>query len=55
MTMNDTMKEMRQDREKLYPFGYGEPQDVAELVVFLLSQKAKWITGHDYIIDCATF
>lgn len=55
MTMNGSMQEMRLNREKLYPFGYGEPEDVAELVVFLLSQKAKWITGHDYIVDCATF
>ncbi|MDO5774806.1 MAG: SDR family oxidoreductase [Spirochaetales bacterium] len=55
MTMNGSMQELRLDREKLYPFGYGEPEDVAELVVFLLSQKAKWITGHDYIVDCATF
>ncbi|MBO4439327.1 MAG: SDR family oxidoreductase [Spirochaetaceae bacterium] len=55
MTMNDDMLNLRQGREKTYPFGFGEPNDVAEIVVFLLSNKAKWLTGHDYIIDCASF
>jgi len=55
MTMNDEMLSFRQGREKMYPFGFGETKDVAELVVFLLSKKAKWLTGHDYIADCATF
>ena len=55
MTMNDEMVNLRQGREETYPFGFGEPEDVSELVVFLLSQKSKWLTGHDYIADCATF
>ena len=55
MTMNEDMVSMRQGREETYPLGFGEPNDVAELVVFLLSRKAKWLTGHDYIADCATF
>lgn len=38
-----------------YPFGIGAVDDVANLVVFLLSDKAKWITGQDYILDCASF
>ena len=37
-----------------YPLGIGEVSDVANMVVFLLSDKAKWITGQDYIIDCAS-
>ena len=55
MTMNDEMASLRQNREKNYPLGFGDPEDIAELVVFLLSHKAKWLTGHDYIADCATF
>ena len=55
MTLNDDMISIRQGREESYPLGFGEPKDVAELVVFLLSDKAKWLTGHDYIVDCATF
>lgn len=55
MTMNDDMQNLRQGREELYPLGYGEAEDVANLIVFLLSSKAKWLTGHDYIADCGTF
>lgn len=55
MTMNSDMVSIRQGREEAYPLGFGEPDDVAELVVFLLSKKARWLTGHDYVADCATF
>lgn len=55
MTINDEMINLRQGREETYPLGFGEPNDVAEFVIFLLSGKAKWLTGHDYIVDCATF
>lgn len=55
MTMNEEMQTIRQGREDQYPLGYGEPEDVANMIVYLLSEKSKWITGHDYIVDCATF
>jgi NAD(P)-dependent dehydrogenase (short-subunit alcohol dehydrogenase family) len=35
----------------LYPLGYGEPKDVAGLVMYLLSDISKWITGTDIILD----
>lgn len=38
-----------------YPLGFGEVSDVANLVAFLLSDKAKWITGQNYVVDCASF
>ena len=38
-----------------YPMGFGEVPDVANLIVFLLSSKAKWITGQNYVVDCASF
>ncbi len=38
-----------------YPMGFGEVSDVANLIAFLLSSKAKWITGQNYVIDCASF
>ena len=38
-----------------YPMGFGEVSDVANLIVFLLSGKARWITGQNYVIDCASF
>jgi len=41
-------------REK-YPLGIGQVSDVANLVAFLLSDKARWITGQNYVVDCASF
>ena len=35
-----------------YPLGRaGEPQDVAELVSYLASDKASWMTGANIAID----
>ena len=37
---------------RMNPLGYlGEPKDVAELAIFLLSDKSRWITGTDIVID----
>lgn len=33
-----------------YPFGWGEPNDVANMICFLLSDKAKFISGQNYVI-----
>lgn len=38
--------------EGKYPFGLGNVEDVANFVAFLLSDKSKWITAQNYIIDC---
>ena len=35
-----------------YPMGLGEASDVANMVVYLLSDKAKWITAQNYVVDC---
>ena len=37
--------------ELKYPFGYGRPNDISELALFLLSDRSKWITGSSIIID----
>ena len=31
--------------------GLGEPNDVSGMVLFLLSDRAKWITGADFVVD----
>ena len=41
----------RESQKHLYPFGFGEPNDVANMIVYLLSDKAKFISGQNYIID----
>lgn len=36
---------------KTYPLGIGEAKDVSNLICFLISEDAKWITGGNYVID----
>lgn len=37
--------------EQKYPLGYGKPEDVANVITFLLTDAAHWITGTDILID----
>ena len=37
--------------QKAHPLGLGEPEDIANTCVFLLSDSAKWITGTNVIVD----
>lgn len=41
---------INEDKKK-YPLGYGEPEDVALPIVFLLSDASRWITGQDLVLD----
>lgn len=36
---------------KLYPLGFGKPEDVANAAVFLLSDASRWITGATLVLD----
>lgn len=38
--------------EGKYPLGLGQVDDVANMVIYLLSDKAKWITVQNYVVDC---
>jgi len=43
--------EARKEDEKRYLLGYGEPQDVANAVTFLLCPASRWITGTNMVVD----
>lgn len=51
MTQTGNIKDFVETRKELYPFGLGNPFDVANFVTFLLSDKAKFISGQNYVID----
>lgn len=40
-----------ESQKELYPLGFGEPVDVANLITYLLSEKSKFISGQNYVID----
>ena len=52
--MTKSVEELREKRSEKYPWGLGKPEDVANMISFLLSDKSKWITGQNYIIDCGS-
>ena len=37
--------------ERDYPLGIGEAADVVNAVAFLLCDKARWVTGHQFVVD----
>lgn len=41
----------RAKRVDNFPLGLGQPSDISGACVFLLSDAARWITGHNLIID----
>ena len=53
--VDDFFKNLSDEQKKAfedsYPLGLGDPVDVANLIEYLLSDKAKWITGECYKID----
>jgi NAD(P)-dependent dehydrogenase (short-subunit alcohol dehydrogenase family) len=34
-----------------HPLGYGQPEDIADAVVFLMSDASRWITGTELVVD----
>lgn len=56
LSPSDIKTPLTADKEEMespkYPLGFGEVEDVANMVTFLLSNKSKWITTQNYIVDC---
>lgn len=50
-TINQLSAEVIAEDEAKYPLGYGEPEDVANPICFLLSEASKWITGQTLTLD----
>jgi len=44
-------REFLKNCEPDYPLGLGQETDIAGIIVFLASEKAKWITGADFAVD----
>ncbi len=40
----------REEQLARYPLGFGTPEDIAHMVAFLLSDKARWITGQNFVM-----
>lgn len=36
---------------KMYPLNFGKVNDITNMIMFLLSDASKWITGADFIVD----
>lgn len=52
--MTETIFEDPQTVQRLqatYPLGLGDTNDIFEMVEFLLSEKARWITGQQFTVD----
>lgn len=44
-------KDLLQATLDKYPLGFGEPEDVANACVYLLSDASRWVTGSELILD----
>lgn len=43
--------DLRAKYEKKHILGFGQPTDISQACIFLLSDAAKWITGQNIIVD----
>lgn len=50
-TREDIPEDIFNEHKEKYPLGFGQPIDVANAALFLLSDESKWITGTEIILD----
>lgn len=48
---NSAVTRLEQKMRELHPLGLGTAKDVSSAAVFLLSEKSKWITGANMVVD----
>lgn len=52
---NNFFDSLSEDEKKsiidMHPLGLGEPEDIANACIFLLSDASKWVTGTNLIVD----
>lgn len=46
-----TEEQLKADEEKYPMKRYGKPEDIAFMIIYLLSDAASWVTGQNFIID----
>ena len=49
--MESLTEEQQAERKAGFPLGLGQPSDIANTAMFLLSDGARWITGQNIIVD----
>ena len=52
--MTQNLSEIMNSIKNNYPLGFAEPNDVATMILYLLTNDSKWITGQNYILDCCS-
>ena len=50
-TVNSLPEELLENHKKKYLLGFGEPEDVANAALYLLSEASRWVTGTNLIMD----
>ena len=49
--MESLTEEQKAERKAGFPLGLGNPSDIANTAMFLLSDGARWITGQNIVVD----
>lgn len=49
--MNKLTPNQLSEMQKDYPLGFGQPNDIASVIAFLLGEESRWITGQTIVCD----